>query len=588
MKRSVPSLILTLALLLSLCSVSFAAEQPPARRFSDVPSTHWAYDYIEELVSRGAIDGYPDGKFYPEKTVTREEFAKIMVMAAGLVPLPAAESTYADVSLSHWSSPYIETARPYMTAYQSMGRLYFYPFSGALREDMAVAVVKLRGFDPTKADLSLLSTMFSDLSSISEVARPYVALAVEQGIINGYNDGTFRGQGTITRAEAAAILYRAFQQPAGDKVIPDDLLPSPSPEPSPEVTPEPSPEPSQEPEPSTPPEPEASLDRLVCVTAAADRVTYQNGAYSLQVELLSTDGTKSVVNINQVNGAALTWSSTGSPMVNKLFTYTQKDGLYQLWEVPTAGSWGEFEVRAVNGSLDTSLRLADDAQICVTAAINGNMQYQVCSGKEVKSWGSISANGSLIYKKVNGIFYAAAGILDLGERSEWPSEPPKGPAYGYILSTPYLVYVNGAVYSSFEVWNGTETVSVLDQSATNCSAGTPVTYLEDGTGKIEVTSVITNVGAVVGYNMADYIIAIADTNGTSRQFTLDGETVIIYFDSFRHQGVAAGNLMLASQNDDSAYIPNVFYQLSEDGETLNALFVDVNNAITGASAVPVG
>lgn len=427
MKRSVPALVLALALLFSLGAAGFAAEESPAQRFSDVSPNHWAYDYIEELSSRGAIDGYPDGKFYPEKTVTREEFAKIMVMAAGLVPQPAAESTYADVSLKHWSSPYIETARPYMTAYQSMGQLYFYPFSGALREDMAVAVVKLRGFDPTKADLSLLPAMFNDLSSISEVARPYVALAVEQGIINGYNDGTFRGQGTITRAEAAAILYRAFQQPAGDKVIPDDLLPTPSPEPSPTVTPEPSPEPSQAPEPSTPPEP-----------------------------------------------------------------------------------------------------------------------------------------------------------------TQTPEEPDPVTRYGYILSTPYSVSVDGNIYSAFEVWNGTETVSVLDRSAASCAAGTAISYLEDGTGKIEVTGSVTEVGAVVGYNMADYIIAIADTNGTSRQFTLDGETVIIYFDSSRHQGVAAGNLMLASQNDDSAYIPNVFYQFSEDGKNLAALFVEVNNQIDGASVIPAG
>lgn len=584
MKRSVPALVLALALLFSLGAAGFAVEEPPAQRFSDVSPNHWAYDYIEELSSRGAIDGYPDGKFYPEKTVTREEFAKIMVMAAGLVPQPAAESTYADVSLKHWSSPYIETARPYMTAYQSMGQLYFYPFSGALREDMAVAVVKLRGFDPTQADLSLLSAMFSDLSSISEVARPYVALAVEQGIINGYNDGTFRGQGTITRAEAAAILYRAFQQPAGDKVIPDDLLPTPSPEPSPEVTPEPSPEPSQA------PEPEASLDRLVYVTAAADRVTYQNGAYSLPVELLSTDGTKSVVNIDQVNEEALTWSSTGSPVFNKLFTYTQKDGLYQLWEVPTAGSWGAFEVKEVNGSLKdgkiATIRFQDDATLFVRACIDGSLQYRLCTGAELNNWTVTSVSGHLICQSINGFPYAVAGSLDLGERSEWPSEPPKGPSYGYIVSTPYSVSVDGGIYSAFEVWNGTETVSVLDRSAASCAAGTAISYLDLGDGRIDQVTPITDEGAITAYDGQNTLLLQKTDGSQSGEFSLD-KTVIIYFDSVQQQGTTEGHIMLANEDGES-YIPNVLYQLSEDGKTLAALFVEVNNQIDGASVIPAG
>lgn len=424
MKRSVRSLAVALALLLSLCSSGFAAGKAPVQHFSDVPSTHWAYDCIEELVSCGAISGYPDGKFYPEKTVTREEFAKIMVMAAGLVPLPAGESSYADVALSHWSSPYIETARPYMTAYRSMGQLWFYPFSGALREDMAVAVVKLRGFDPAKADLSLLSTMFSDLASISEVARPYVALAVEHDIIRGYNDGTFRGQGTITRAEAAAILYRAFQTVSGDKVIPDDLLPTPSPEPSSEVTP--SPAPSQEPTP--PPSPE-------------------------------------------------------------------------------------------------------------------------------------------------------------------PTQPPELPApvarYGYITSHSYSVYSpeHKAILTTFDLWNGEETVTVLTTSSGSYTAGTAISYLDLGDGHVDQITPIPDVGAVIAFDGQNTLLLQKADGSQSGEFSLD-KTTIIFFDSSRRSGIASASLRLAEQNGDGAYIPNVFYQLSGNGQELKALFVDVNNQIPGAPAIP--
>lgn len=65
-----------------------------SQTFSDIPLTHWAFHYIAELVERKAISGYPDGKFYPDNIVTRQEFAKIMVVAAGLTPTPAKTASY--------------------------------------------------------------------------------------------------------------------------------------------------------------------------------------------------------------------------------------------------------------------------------------------------------------------------------------------------------------------------------------------------------------------------------------------------------------------------------------------------------------
>lgn len=225
---------ITLALILCVTTLSPAASatnygsdidpNTPAytQTFSDVQTDHWAFQYIAEMVNRGAVAGYPDGTYRPNKTVTRAEFAKIMLGAAGLTATPAAATSYADVPTTNWASPFVETAKPYMTAFRVGTSLYFKPSTGALREDIAVAVVKLKGYDTRTADVSLLDGMFSDVSGISSAAQPYVALAVENNLISGYPDGTFRGQGTITRAEAAAVLWRAFQQGNDDKVIPGD------------------------------------------------------------------------------------------------------------------------------------------------------------------------------------------------------------------------------------------------------------------------------------------------------------------------------------------------------------------------------
>ena len=153
------SLLCASALSFSLVFPVSASEKQYLQTFSDVPTSHWAFRFIAELVERGAISGYPDGKFYPDKTVTREEFSKIMVTAARLATPPAHVSSFADVPLSRWSSPFIEAAKSYITPQQNEGLFYFNPSAEALREDMAAAVVRLKGYDSRLANLDTINNM---------------------------------------------------------------------------------------------------------------------------------------------------------------------------------------------------------------------------------------------------------------------------------------------------------------------------------------------------------------------------------------------------------------------------------------------
>ena len=181
------------------------------RTFSDVPESYWAFSYIEEMVDRGVLSGYPNGRFYPDNNVSRAEFAKIMVTAGGILLSYDSTQYFQDVPISHWSHPYVSSAMYYLTGYNTPYGNYYYPDQAALREDIAVALVKLKGYDLLGADESILTTMFTDASSISSDAKKYVAVAVERGLISGYEDNTFKGQSSITRAEAATLLWRAYQ-----------------------------------------------------------------------------------------------------------------------------------------------------------------------------------------------------------------------------------------------------------------------------------------------------------------------------------------------------------------------------------------
>ena len=102
-------------------------------KFKDVPRNNWAFEYIGEMQKRGIINGYPDGKYYPDNYVERCEFAKIMVGAAGLRTGDASGEYFADVKYNDWFYEYVETAKEYLTGYKSFGQNYFRPNNYARR-----------------------------------------------------------------------------------------------------------------------------------------------------------------------------------------------------------------------------------------------------------------------------------------------------------------------------------------------------------------------------------------------------------------------------------------------------------------------
>ncbi len=200
------SFLLTAALFFSLLPFAHASQ-----RFSDVPRSHWAYEAIMDMAEKGIISGYKDGTFRPDAKISRAEFAKIMIAAAD-IKIDQSEhvkQTFIDVSKRHWAFYYVELAKSYLTGYKA-GSIYLYkPDEYAVREDIAVALVRLMGYDRTQTpNLSLLDSM-KDEVEISKALRPYIALALQNDLIKGFNDRTFRPQSPITRAEAASLLYRA-------------------------------------------------------------------------------------------------------------------------------------------------------------------------------------------------------------------------------------------------------------------------------------------------------------------------------------------------------------------------------------------
>ncbi|TBL79514.1 S-layer homology domain-containing protein [Paenibacillus thalictri] len=187
--------------------------------FVDLKNDYWAYEAISDLSRKGYINGYEDETFKPENQITREEFAKLISTTFYLdIPSPSAPSYY-DVDPGRWSYGYVEAAKTFLTGYYPPGgKAFFSPDIKATREDVAVALVKILGLSASDLnDKNILRRKFKDTDLISYGIRDYVAIATEKALISGYEDGTFRPDKPITRAEIATLLYRSIKASSQDQ-----------------------------------------------------------------------------------------------------------------------------------------------------------------------------------------------------------------------------------------------------------------------------------------------------------------------------------------------------------------------------------
>ncbi len=178
-------------------------------KFKDVPDSFWAAADIYTLREAGIIDGKTADIFDPDGQVTRAEFTKMIVKMFG-VEAKDTKVEFADCGEDDWFTPFVAAALEagYVKGYSDTE---FAPNKVISREE-ACAILGRAYAKTANSELS-----FTDKDSIDEYAQPYVALLVEMGFINGYEDGTFRAQNQITRAEAAKIIGCAYRLATASK-----------------------------------------------------------------------------------------------------------------------------------------------------------------------------------------------------------------------------------------------------------------------------------------------------------------------------------------------------------------------------------
>ena len=185
-----------------LTAALLAGTLPSAFAASDIDK-HWAKSYITELHENGIINpSASTGNYKPDEQITRWEFMRYINRAFGFTE--KADISFSDVKSTdlYYETVQIAVKQGYING---VGNNKIAPERTLTREQAATILGRLHKYTPT-ADLSALN-VFSDQSKLSDYSKSYVAEAVKQGYINGYTDGTFRPQGTLTRGEIAKLLY---------------------------------------------------------------------------------------------------------------------------------------------------------------------------------------------------------------------------------------------------------------------------------------------------------------------------------------------------------------------------------------------
>lgn len=186
------------------------AVETPANNFSftDLNASHWANALITDLCTKGIIAGYPDKTFQPENSITRAEFAKMIMNAKGLSALKPAQDSFSDVVPGQWFYGYVEATAGAGLVKGENGM--FRPSELITRAEIAAILIRAMDKESSAQANAGVKTGFGDDSALEPWARGYVASSVAEGLIQGYPDNTFNGAGYATRAEACALISRAM------------------------------------------------------------------------------------------------------------------------------------------------------------------------------------------------------------------------------------------------------------------------------------------------------------------------------------------------------------------------------------------
>ncbi len=185
---------------------------------------HWAAAFVEALLSKGLISGFPDGSFAPESPMTRAAFAALIAKTFDL-PVVNQASNFADVKPDFWAASAIERAA-------SMGFIGGFP-DGTFRPGQNLTKIQaivsvVNGLQLNGGNPNVLA-VYSDRAQVPSYATDAVAIATQKLLVANYPQiELLEPLRDITRAEVAALIYQALVASGKQKPIVSPYIVNPN------------------------------------------------------------------------------------------------------------------------------------------------------------------------------------------------------------------------------------------------------------------------------------------------------------------------------------------------------------------------
>ena len=194
--KKVLSIVLSLVMVICMMPVmAFAATSNAA--YSDI-SGEKCEGAVNVLDALGVVDGYEDGTYRPDQTVTRAEMAKLIITALGVADYASAtNSSYSDMALAQWAIPYVEYATN-LNIVEGVGGGRFSPGNPVTYEQAATMIVRALGFTDECNEMN------------GTWPAIYVQKATALGLFNNVSNGGSTG---ANRGDIAVMLYNALTVP---------------------------------------------------------------------------------------------------------------------------------------------------------------------------------------------------------------------------------------------------------------------------------------------------------------------------------------------------------------------------------------